>query len=84
VKYQVIQGGDKLKRLEKELGDLTIKNEDFQTEKDWLTSPPALRKAMDSGLIADLKKADDKYMVVIGRDPKPEPVKLTATREDRR
>jgi hypothetical protein len=69
VKYQVIQGGDKLKRLEKELAELTIKNEDFQTEKDRLTSPPALIKAMESGLIA-LQKIDDKFVVTIGREKK--------------
>ena len=75
VKYQVIQGGDKLKRLEKELAELTIKNEDFQTEKDRLTSPPALLKGIESGLIS-LQAVDDKYVVPV---PVRVPVKLTVT-----
>ena len=83
VKYQVIQGGDKMKRLENELFQLTVQNEDFQTQKDLLTSPPALQKAMDSGLIS-LQKIDGKYVVSIGREPKPDPAKLAVAQEGRR
>lgn len=82
VKYQLIQGGDKLKRLEGELATVLVKNEALQTQKDLLISPPNLAKALEKGVIK-LSKIDEKYVVNVGRPPRPQVVKLAA-REDGR
>jgi len=83
VKYQLIQGGEKLKRLERDLASMTVQNESLQTAKDKLISPPVLQRALDSGFIK-LVRIEDKYVVNVGRPPKPQIVKLAAAREDGR
>ena len=77
VKYQVMQGGEKLKQMERELANLAVKNESLQTRKDWLTSPPQLAKARENGLLP-LKEIDEKYIINAGRAPKAVVVKLAA------
>jgi hypothetical protein len=69
VKYQVIQGGNKLKQLERELSAVAVKNEGLQTQKDRLTSAPALVKAMEKGVIK-LVKIEEKHVINVGRAPK--------------
>jgi len=83
VKYQLIQGGEKLKRLERELASAVVKNEALQTQKDLLTSPPNLAKAVEKGA-TNLMKIDEKYVVNVGRPPRAPVVKLAASREDER
>ena len=83
VKYQLIQGGEKLKRLEREFASVVVKNEALQTQKDLLTSPPNLAKALEKGVI-NLVKIDEKYVVNVGRAPRPQVVKLAAAREGER
>jgi cell division protein FtsL len=83
VKYQLIQGGEKLKRLERELASAAVKNEALQTQKDLLTSPPNLAKALEKGGI-NLVKIDEKYVVNVGRPPRAQVVKLAASGEDER
>jgi cell division protein FtsL len=78
VKYQLIQGGEKLKRLERELTSVSVKNEAFQTQKDLLISPPNLAKALEKGVINDLEKIDEKYVINVGRPPRAQVVKLAA------
>jgi hypothetical protein len=80
VKYQLIQGGEKLKRLERELASVLVKNEALQTQKDTLTSPPSLAKALEKGVI-NLTKIDEKYVVNVGRAPRAQVVKLASARE---
>ena len=77
VKYQLIQGGDKLKQLERELASVNVKNESLQTQKDLLISPPSLAKALEKGVIK-LVKIDDKYVVPVGRQAKAQVAKLAA------
>jgi hypothetical protein len=77
VKYQLIQGGEKLKRLEREFASVTVKNESLQTQKDRLISPPNLIKALQTGFIT-LAKIDEKYVVNVGRPPRAQVVKLAA------
>jgi hypothetical protein len=83
VKYQLIQGGEKLKRLERELASAIVKNEALQTQKDLLISPPSLAKALEKGVI-NLVKIDEKYVVNVGRPPRAQVVKLASTREGER
>ena len=83
VKYQLIQGGEKLKRLERDLASANVKNEALQTQKDLLTSPPNLAKALEKGGI-NLVKIDEKFVVNVGRPPRAQVVKLAASREDER
>ncbi len=66
VKHEVMQGGDRMKRLEKELTELNIKNEALQTKKDQLTSVPALRKKLD-GKIIHLMPIEDRFVVNVGQ-----------------
>jgi hypothetical protein len=66
VKHEVMQDGDRIKRLEKELIDLNIKNEAFQTKKDQLTSVPALRKALEKKVI-HLMPIEDRFVVNVGQ-----------------
>ena len=66
VKYQVVEGGNKLKRLERELSELTVKSEALQTRKDMLTSPPRLKTAIDTGVL-NLNAIDEKFVVNVGR-----------------
>lgn len=66
VKYAVVQGGNELKKLERELNDLTVKNEALLSRKDQLTSPPRLQAALDKGLI-NLIKIDEKSVIRVGR-----------------
>ena len=77
VKYQLIQGGEKLKRLEREFASVVVKNEALQTQKDLLISPPNLIKALERGVI-DLAKIDEKYVVNVGRPPRAQVIKLAA------
>lgn len=77
VKYQLIQGGEKLKRLEREYASVVVKNEALQTQKDLLISPPNLAKALEKGVIG-LVKIDEKYVVNVGRPPRPQVIKLAA------
>ena len=77
VKYQLIQGGEKLKRLEREFASVMVKNEALQTQKDRLISPPNLIKALETGFIA-LAKIDEKYVVNVGRPPRAKVVELAA------
>jgi hypothetical protein len=77
VKYQIIQGGEKLKRVERELSSVVVQNESLQTQKDMLVSVPSLTKALATGVI-DLVKIDEKYVVNVGRVPRTPPVKLAA------
>ena len=69
VKYQVIQGGNKLKQLERELSAVAVKNEVLQTQKDRLVSTPALAKALEKGVIK-LTKIEEKDVIYVGRTPK--------------
>jgi hypothetical protein len=76
VKYQLIQGGEKLKRLEREFAAVANKNESLQAKKDLLISAPNLTKALETGAIK-LVKIDDRLVVNVGRPPRPQ-VKLAA------
>jgi hypothetical protein len=80
VKYQIIQGGEKLKRLERELASVVVQNESLQTQKDMLISVPSLTKALATRVI-DLVKIDEKYVVNVGRAPRPTVVKLASAQE---
>ena len=79
VKHQVIAGGDRIKRLEKELAELSNKNEALQTKKDQLTSVPALQKAVSKGFV-NLVKIDEKFVVNVSR---PRPSVAVAEKEGR-
>lgn len=66
VQHQVVVGGDRIKRLEKELAELSNKNEALQTKKDQLTSVPALQKAVSKGFV-NLVKIDEKCVVNVSQ-----------------
>ncbi len=66
VKHGAMQDGDRVKRLEKELTELNIKNEALQTKKDQLTSVPALRKKLE-GKVLHLKPIEDRFVVNVGQ-----------------
>jgi hypothetical protein len=70
VKYQLMQGGNKLKELEREMASLSTKIESLQTRKDWLTSPPQLAKALENQLV-NLVAIDEKFVIPVGQEPKP-------------
>lgn len=65
VKHQITQSGERLKRLDRQLADIKIKNEALQTRKDQLTSPPALQKAIKDGFIK-LVKIEDRFVLHVG------------------
>lgn len=84
VKYQVIQGGNKLKQIERELAELNVKNEALQTRKDLLTSPPRLQEAINKGILG-LMKIDEKFVVNVGRPVKADvAASISTSREDGR
>jgi hypothetical protein len=51
VRHQVMQDGERIKRLERQLAEINAKNESLQSKKYDLISVPALRKAMASGFL---------------------------------
>ena len=65
VQQELKQGGERLKRLKKDLAELTIKNEGLLAKKDVLTSPPKLEALIRNGTLK-LKPIDDKFVVRIG------------------
>lgn len=69
VKHQVVAGGDRIKRLEIELAELSNKNEALQTKKDQLTSVPALQKVVNKRFV-NLEKIDEKFVVNVNQ-PRP-------------
>jgi hypothetical protein len=77
VKYQLIQGGEKLKRIEREYASIMVQNEALQAKKDQLISPLNLGKALETGFIT-LAKIEEKYVVNVGRPPRAQVVKLAA------
>lgn len=79
VKHQVVAGGDRIKRLEVELAELSNKNEALQTKKDQLTSVPALQKAVNKGFV-NLMKIDEKFVVNVSH---PRPAVAIAEKEGR-
>ncbi len=79
VRHQVVVGGDRIKRLETELAELSNKNEALQTKKDQLTSVPALQKAVSKGFVS-LVKVDEKFVVNVSH---PRPAVAIAEKEDR-
>ena len=83
VKQQVMQGGECIKHLEKELTEFNIKNAAFETTKKQLTSVPALRKALDKKII-HLIPIEDRFVVNVGQ-PRPTVATLVETQpvEDR-
>ena len=72
VKYQVIQGGEKLKRLERELDEYSVKNEALQTDKHKLIAPQELVKHQANGSLK-LQKIEEKSLIHVGQ-PRPQPV----------
>ena len=72
VKYQVIQGGEKLKRLERELEEYTVKNEALQTEKHKMIAPQVLAKFQANGTLK-LMKIEEKSLIHVGQ-PRPQAV----------
>lgn len=79
VKHQVVVGGDRIKRLEIELAELSNKNEALQTKKDQLTSVPALQKAVNKGFVS-IVKIDEKFVVNVNQ---PRPAVAIVEKEDR-
>ena len=65
LQHQVRQGGERLRRLQKEFAEVNIKNEALQTKKDQLTSTPALQKAIKDGFVK-LVKIEDQFVVHVG------------------
>ena len=82
VKHEVMQDGERIKRLEKELNEFSIKNEAFETKKNQLTSSPALRKALDKKVIK-LMPIEDRFVVNVGQRPAVATVVDTKPMEDR-
>jgi cell division protein FtsL len=71
VKYQVIQGGEKLKRLERELEEYTVKNEALQTQKHKMIAPQELAKFQANGALK-LVKIEEKNLVHVGQPQAPQ------------
>jgi hypothetical protein len=67
VKYQVVQGGTKIKQLERELGALALSNQSLQTAKARLISPPELKRKLDSGFFKGLLEIKENYVITVGR-----------------
>jgi hypothetical protein len=51
VRHQVMQDGERIKRLERTLGEITAKNESLLARKNELTSVPALEAALKNGFL---------------------------------
>jgi len=65
VQQELRQTGERIKRLQKELTEISSKNEAFQTRKDQMTSTPELQKAIKDRVIK-LVKIEEKFVVNVG------------------
>jgi hypothetical protein len=63
LKQQLKQGGERLSRLRKEISELNTSNQSLLTEKNRLTSVPALTKAIADGFFIKLKPIDPRVVV---------------------
>lgn len=61
VRHQVIQDGDRIKRLERALAEITAKNESLLARKNEIVSVPALKAAMDRGFLK-LQPIDNQFV----------------------
>jgi hypothetical protein len=61
VRHQVMQDGERIKRLERSLAEVTAKNEAFLAKKNELISVPALKNAIASGFLK-LQPIDERYV----------------------
>ncbi len=75
VRHQVVQGGDRIKHLERALAEVNAKNEAFLSKKNDLTSVPALRAAMASGFLK-LQAIDERFVITVAQ---PRPAVAAAT-----
>ncbi len=62
VRHQVIQDGDRIKRLERDVTEFTAKNESLLAKKNELISVAALQKAMNNDFLR-LRKIDERFVV---------------------
>jgi cell division protein FtsB len=65
VKLRIVQDGQRLKRIDKELASLTKKNEGLATQREQLTSQPALAKAIKGGFVK-VVPIDEKFVIQVG------------------
>jgi len=67
VKYQVVQGGTKIKQYERELNALELNNQSLQTTKDCLTSVAELKKKYEAGFFKNLIPITENSIIFVGR-----------------
>ena len=67
VKYQVLQGGSKIKQLEHEVAALAVNNQALLAEKAQLTSATELKKKFLAGFFKDLLVIKDNAVIPVGR-----------------
>jgi hypothetical protein len=65
VQHQNVQSAQRIKRLNKELQEIEIKNEAFRTRRDQLISPPALAKAIKEGFVK-VVPIEEKFVIQVG------------------
>ena len=66
VHHQVVQDGERIKRLERSLQEVNAKNEAFLSKKNDLISVPALRGAMASGFLK-LAPIDERFVINVAQ-----------------
>jgi len=69
VRHQVIQDGERIKRLERQLAEYNAKNESLQARKNELTSVGALQHALTNDFLK-LRKIDERFVVNVTQ-PRP-------------
>jgi hypothetical protein len=69
VRHQVVQDGERIKRLERQVAEVTAKNESLLAKKNELISVPALRLAMDRGFLK-LQAIDERFVINVAQ-PRP-------------
>jgi len=67
LKQQIKQDGERLGLLRKELREFTTSNESLRTEKNKLTSIPALKEAIRKGVIK-LKPIESRFVLNVPAD----------------
>lgn len=69
VHHQVVQDGERIKRLERAVVEVQAKNEALLAKKNELTSVPALRQALASGFLK-LQPVDERFVINVAQ-PRP-------------
>jgi hypothetical protein len=73
VKYQLVQGGSKIKELERELTALALSNQSLQTKKERLISAPELKKQLEIGHLKGLVPIKDGSVIPVMPPALPRP-----------